>query len=82
MPITAMWRLTSRGYQVLARVGLDALRVHPAGVDLGVIVNEKPAGRARRRGQLVLGATRGGWTWLRGDRHDPAHLLPVRFDRG
>jgi hypothetical protein len=82
MPITAMWRLTSGGYQVLARVGLDALRSHPDGVDLGVIVNEKPASRARRRGQLVLGATRGGWTWLRGDRHDPAHLLPVRFDRG
>lgn len=82
MPITAMWRLTSHGYQVLARIGVDALRVHPAGVDLGVIVNEKPAGRARRRGQLVLGATRGGWAWLRGDRHDPAHLLPVRFDRG
>jgi hypothetical protein len=82
MPITAMWRLTSHGYQVLARVGLDALRTHPEGVDLGVIVNEKPAGRARRRGQLVLGATHGGWTWLRGDRHDPAHLLPVRFDRG
>jgi hypothetical protein len=81
MPLAASWRLTSDGYQVLARIGLDALGTFPEGIDLGVIINEKPVGRDRRRGQLVLGATRGGWAWLRGDRHDPAHVIPVRLER-
>jgi hypothetical protein len=81
VPVTALWRLTSDGYQVLARVGIDALMSPVEGVDLGVIVNEKPPGRDRRRGQLVLGASRGGWTYLRGDRHDPAHRIPIRITR-
>jgi hypothetical protein len=37
---------------------------------LGVVVNEKPAGRERRRGQLVLGGARGEFVYLRGDRED------------
>jgi hypothetical protein len=40
-----------------------------------VTVNEMPSGRERRRGQLVMGATKPGWAYLRGDRHEREHLV-------
>ena len=49
--------------------------VRPAALD--VIVNEMPAGRERRRGQLVLSGARGEFVYLRGDRHDPTRLLAL-----
>ena len=63
------------GYSVSVRVG-DEL---PDAVD--VIVNEKPLGRERRRGQLVLSGGRGEFVYLRGDRHDPERLLPIQYSR-
>ena len=53
-------------------------------VALAVLVNESPAGRERRRGQLVLD---GDWPagagvsfiYLRGDRYDPARGLLLRL---
>jgi len=47
---------------------------------LDVVVNEKPADRERRRGQLVLSGARGEFVYLRGDRHDKERLLPLRID--
>ena len=71
------WAPQAEGYEIRLRVrvppDLAADVVH-----LGVIVNESAPGRARRRGQLVLGGMAGEWTYLRGDRHDPERLLPIR----
>jgi hypothetical protein len=44
-------------------------------VDLDLIVNEKPPGRERRRGQLLLSGASGEFVYLRGDRHEVARLL-------
>jgi hypothetical protein len=52
----------------------------PYSVGLGVVVNEIPPGRERRRGQLVLGGAEGEWVFLRGDRHDPGRLIPILLD--
>ena len=52
----------------------------PYSVELGLVVNEIPAGRERRRGQLVLGGALGEWVYLRGDRHDPARMLSILID--
>jgi hypothetical protein len=47
-------------------------------IALDVIVNETAPGRARRRGQLVLSGSNDEFVYLRGDRHDPARLLPLK----
>jgi hypothetical protein len=39
-----------------------------------LVMNERPAHRERRRGQLILSGG-GGFAYLRGDRHTPA--VPV-----
>ena len=43
-------------------------------------VNDRPAGRERRRGQLVLSGARGEFAYLRGARQSPDHALHVVFD--
>jgi hypothetical protein len=43
-------------------------------------VNERPATRERRRGQLVLSGARGEFAYLRGARQSPDHALHVVFD--
>ena len=66
------WHETTSGYSMRAQV------VMPPNADtvaLDVIVNETVPGRQRRRGQLVMSGG-GGFVYLRGDRHDPARLLP------
>lgn len=74
-PLRAAWRRTEEGYSIRVRIN-----AFPPGVDqrefaLGVVVNEKPAGRERRRGQLVLGGKPGEFVYLRGDREDQSELL-------
>jgi hypothetical protein len=44
----------------------------------GIVVNEKPLGRDRRRGQLVLGGAPGQFVYLRGDREDRERLPRFR----
>jgi hypothetical protein len=46
-------------------------------VAFDVVVNERPAHRERRRGQLVLSGG-GGFGYLRGDRHAPAAPLGLK----
>lgn len=70
-PPKAVWQRGSAGYAMT----ID-LSSTPDSLDL--IVNEKPAHRERRRGQLVLSGG-GGFIYLRGDRHDESALL--RLDR-
>jgi len=73
--VKAHWEPTpGGGYGVFVRTG-DL----PDAVD--VIVNEKPIGRERRRGQLVLSGGRGEFVYLRGDRHEPERLIPIRYIR-
>ena len=45
---------------------------------MDVIVNERPANRERRRGQLVLSGG-GGFAYLAGDRHAPSCGILVRL---
>jgi hypothetical protein len=75
VPVESIWTSIDDGYVLEARVpGLastpDVL------VELDIIINEKPEGRARRRGQLVLSGGDGEFIYLRGDRHEASRLLP------
>lgn len=71
VPVRGTWQPIDGGYAV-------DLHVTPNGpsLSLDLIVNEKPAGRERRRGQLVLSGGDGDFIYLRGDRHDPSRLIP------
>jgi hypothetical protein len=75
VPIQATWRPAEEGWQLLARIPRQAIGSPDAAIGLNVIVNEMPSWRERRRGQLVMGATTPGWAYLRGDRHEPEHLV-------
>jgi hypothetical protein len=37
-----------------------------------------PAGRDRRRGQLVMSGAAGEFAYLRGDRHEPEAMIRLR----
>lgn len=72
------WREIPGGYE------LSVMLPIPAGsreVALDLLVNDIVPGRMRRRGQLVLSGGEGEWTYLRGDRHDPARLIPFAIPR-
>src|SRR5207244_12864446 len=74
IPVSATWMPAENGYTVAIRVpGIESGTV----VDLDVIVNERPASRERRRGQLVLSGGAGEFVYLRGDRHDANRLIPM-----
>jgi hypothetical protein len=73
IPLSAVWSPTSDGYSVDVEIG----DVIPHAID--ILINEKPAARERRRGQLVLSGGRGEFVYLRGDRHELAHLVPIRL---
>jgi hypothetical protein len=77
IPMTARWRQTDGGWQLLARVAREAIGPADAQFGLDVIVNEMPSSRERRRGQLVMSATNPGWAYLRGDRQEPDQLVPM-----
>lgn len=68
--VAGTWQQAEFGYDV-------DLRIFPEdpSLSLDLIVNEKPAGRERRRGQLTLSGG-GDFIYLRGDRHDAARLIP------
>ena len=71
----ATWRRTDDGYSVQVRV--PCRTTVGSQLALGIVVNEKPEGRERRRGQLVLGGKPGQFVYLRGDREELSDL--VRF---
>jgi hypothetical protein len=71
--IAGSWHVVGDGY----RIDVAVSGVVPEAID--VIVNEMPLGRQRRRGQLVLSGSASEFVYLRGDRHDPARLIPLHF---
>lgn len=76
--VRATWRRTDDGYSIEVRV--PSRPTADSELALGLVVNEKPPGRDRRRGQLVLGGRPGEFVYLRGDREDQSELL--RFSIG
>jgi hypothetical protein len=75
IPIDAIWTGTDDGYVVEVAIR-DLDLSSDVLIEADVVVNEMPAGRARRRGQLVLSGGAGEFVYLRGDRHDPSRLIP------
>lgn len=73
--ISAVWRRAGNGYELEAELPFSTREAAVTQIGLDVIVNEKPAGRERRRGQLVLSGAVGEFVYLRGDRHDPSRLV-------
>ena len=78
--VSASWRRTGTGYQLLIRIARRYLG-GPGARDftLDVLVNETSPERERRRGQLVLSGARDEWVYLRGDRQDVARFLPMHI---
>ncbi len=72
IPITASWRSTETGWRIHIEVF-----TRETGIALDYIINEKPFGRERRRGQLVGSGGEGEFVYLRGDRHDPDRLMTL-----
>lgn len=74
VPVTGTWASLDDGYRI-------DLVVDPptAEVAINLIVNEKPYGRERRRGQLVLIGRGHEWVYLRGDRLDPPNMTHLRL---
>jgi hypothetical protein len=72
LSVDSRWRPTSSGYRLEATLHIGGGAPE---FSLDVIVNEVVAGRARRRGQLVLSGAAGEFIYLRGDRNDPSRLL-------
>ena len=75
VPVNASWRRTGEGWQLMVRIRREALGPADAAIGLDVIVNEMPPTRERRRGQLVMSATKPEWAYLRGDRQEPGQLI-------
>jgi hypothetical protein len=74
IPVEPTWTATDNGYVV--EIHIPGLKTGTV-IDVDVIVNEKPANRERRRGQLVLSGGAGEFAYLRGDRHDADRLIPI-----
>jgi hypothetical protein len=86
-PIGASWRRTQTGYSMDVEVPIDAAPAVESArgstgvrdaidVALDVVINERPVGRERRRGQLVMSGAPNEFVYLRGDRHEPWRLVP------
>ncbi len=76
------WERSTSGWdlQLVWPLAALPLRNGAGGVAVGfqLVVNEAVEGRERRLGQLALGGG-GGFSYLRGDRENPADALLLRF---
>lgn len=80
--IHSIWTPTSDGWAMRMSIRLaDLPRQTDGSFSLEVVVNERPADRQRRRGQLVLSGG-GMWGYLRGDRSEPARAGRYRVALG
>lgn len=72
-------KLRGDGYEMRIDVPLpDSPR---EAVDVDVVINEAPAGRVRRRGQLVTTDARNEFVYLRGDREEPGGAIRLELVR-
>ena len=71
---TATWRSVIGGFEMQIRLPFETS--DPTMVGLDLIVNDASPDRLRRRGQLVMSGAEDEFVYLRGDRHDPARLIP------
>ncbi len=76
--LTAECVLEATGFRIIFT--MPWLDPHRA-LEFDCCVNERPAGRERRRGQLVLSGAFGESAYLRGARQDSARALHVAFDQ-
>ena len=75
--VEAHWLETDEGWAMRLTWRLDRLPVDADGcIAFDLLINERSPDRQRRRGQLVLSGG-GGFAYLRGDRHEPAHALVI-----
>ena len=85
-PIASSWRPAGAGYEMTIDLspatGAPHVTPRSSPLFLDLLVNEKPAGRERRRGQLVLSGASREFVYLAGDRHDPLRLLPFVLGHG
>lgn len=76
---TGNWIQRDNDYLVVAMIPLPPSILAGEPFDMDIHINETVAGRARRRGQLVMSGARGEWVYLRGDRHDDTRWLRFRL---
>jgi hypothetical protein len=77
--VHATWTPTADGWAMRLSIPIcEVPFVRDHAFIMEVVVNERPAERQRRRGQLVLSGG-GGFGYLRGDRRDPALALHFRL---
>jgi hypothetical protein len=77
--VQASWHPIEGGYAISIRLPFQSAQNPLSEIAVGLVVNEKPAGRERRRGQLVLGGARGEFVYLRGDREEHDRLPRFRI---
>ena len=75
--IKPAWQETTGGFTLSFRLPWDDISRE---LEFDIIVNDCPASRERRRGQLVLSGAHGEFAYLRGARQSDAHALHIAFD--
>jgi hypothetical protein len=75
--LTATWDAIEGGFAIRFRLPWD---VTSQPLRLDVVVNERPFGRERRRGQLVLSGAHGESAYLRGARQAASRALRIVFE--
>ena len=73
-PVDVRSAVRDNGWEASFRIDVSDLPLGDGYCRFNLIVNERPPGRERRRGQLVLTGGN-GFSYLRGDRHDPGNAL-------
>jgi hypothetical protein len=77
--VAAQWRPAGSGYEIDIELPISLADIAGPAVGLDVVINEKPADRERRRGQLVMSGAQGEFVYLRGDRHEAWRLVPFQL---
>ena len=75
--LSARWGPTADGFEMFFQLSWPE---NWPELEFDLIINERPAGRERRRGQLVLSGAHGDFAYLRGARQSPGRALHVVFD--
>jgi hypothetical protein len=74
--LTAQWIASPSGYELSFTLPWPD---HGPDLTFDLCINEMPAGRERRRGQLVLSGAHGESAYLRGARQRPDRAITILF---